>query len=155
MDQGVIQSLKAKYRTKVIRKYINVIDSDRKLTNITILGAMIMLEQSWSALFQNDDLAKQLRKHTAQLSDIIVSSSLEEQSTNNTFFKPIFVYCVFQKKGAKHIFSVLKLIHPFYLNTSIFQTLDFSNYLLSHVGVRKVGIVLYYHAMMERFCKNS
>ena len=106
MDQGVIKSLKAKYRTKVIRKYINVIDSDRKLTNITILGAMIMLEQSWSALFQNDDLAKQLRKHTAQLSDIIVSSSLEEQSTNNTFFKPIFVYCVFFKRKVQHIYLV-------------------------------------------------
>ena len=41
------------------------------------------------ALFQNDDLAKQLRNHTAQLNNIIDSSSHEKQSTINTFFKPI------------------------------------------------------------------
>lgn len=50
MDQGVIRSLKAKYRAKVIRKYINAIDSNKELPNITILDAMIMLEQSWSTL---------------------------------------------------------------------------------------------------------
>ena len=44
MDQGVIQSLKAEYRTKVIRKYINATDSHKELPNIRILDAMIMLE---------------------------------------------------------------------------------------------------------------
>ena len=41
------------------------------------------------ALFQKDDLAKQLRNHTARLNNIIDSSSREKQSTINTFFKPI------------------------------------------------------------------
>ena len=50
MDQGVIQSLKAEYRTKVVRKYINAIDSYKELPNIRILDAMIMLEQAWSTL---------------------------------------------------------------------------------------------------------
>ena len=31
MDQGVIQSLKAKYPAKVIRKYINAMESDKEL----------------------------------------------------------------------------------------------------------------------------
>ena len=44
MDQGAIQSLKAEYRTKVIRKYINATDSHKELPNIRILDAMIMLE---------------------------------------------------------------------------------------------------------------
>ena len=50
MDQGVIRSLKAKYRAKMIRKYINAIDSNKELPKITILDAMVMLEQSWSML---------------------------------------------------------------------------------------------------------
>ena len=50
MDQGVIRSLKAKYRAKVIRKYINAMESNKELRKITILDAMAMLEQSWSAL---------------------------------------------------------------------------------------------------------
>ena len=50
MDQGVIRSLRAKYRAKVIRKYINAVDSNKELPKITILDAMVMLEQSWSAL---------------------------------------------------------------------------------------------------------
>ena len=50
MDQGVKRSLKAKYRTKVICKYFNAVNSDKELPNITILDAMIMLEQSWSTL---------------------------------------------------------------------------------------------------------
>ena len=50
MDQGVIRSLKAKYRAKVIRKYINAMESNKELPKITILDAMAMLEHSWSAL---------------------------------------------------------------------------------------------------------
>ena len=50
MDQGVIQSLKVEYRTKVIRKYINAIVSHKELPNIRILDAVIMLEQAWSTL---------------------------------------------------------------------------------------------------------
>ena len=50
MDQGVIRSLKAKYRAKVIRKYINAMESNKELPKITILDAMAMLEQSWSTL---------------------------------------------------------------------------------------------------------
>ena len=34
----------------MIRKYINAIDSNKELPKITILDAMVMLEQSWSML---------------------------------------------------------------------------------------------------------
>ena len=50
MDQGVIQSLKAKYPPKVIRKYINAMESDKELPKITILDAVAMLKQSWCEL---------------------------------------------------------------------------------------------------------
>ena len=50
MDQGVIQSLKAKYREKVISKHINAMESNKELPKITTLDAMAMLDQLWSAL---------------------------------------------------------------------------------------------------------
>ena len=50
--QGVMRSLKSKYRDKAIRKYINALDSNNELPKITILNAMILLEQSWSTLAQ-------------------------------------------------------------------------------------------------------
>ena len=50
MGQGFIRTLKAKYRSKVIRKYINTMESNKELPKITILDAMTMLEQSWSTL---------------------------------------------------------------------------------------------------------
>ena len=50
MDQGVVQSLKAKYQAKVIRKYISVMESNKELPKITTLDAMVMLDQLWSAL---------------------------------------------------------------------------------------------------------
>ena len=52
--------------------------TEKKLpTNKALLEAVNLIERF--ALFQNDDLTKQLRKYTAKLNDI----------TNNTSFKPI------------------------------------------------------------------
>ena len=92
-------------------------------------------KSTWSRVllfFQNDNLASQLRKHTA-------SSSREKQSTVN-FLQAHTIVFVSWKKGATHIFSVF--IHPFYLNNLIFRILDFSNYFLGPVWVRKFGVVL-------------
>ena len=50
MDQGVIQSLKAKYHTKMVRRYINAIDSNKEMSKIIVLNAMVMLEQYRSML---------------------------------------------------------------------------------------------------------
>ena len=50
MDQGYMRSLKATYQAKVIRKYINAMESNKELPKITKLDAVAMLEQSWSAL---------------------------------------------------------------------------------------------------------
>lgn len=47
MDQGVIRSLKAKYRVKVIQKMIEAIDKKKELTQISLLGAMKMLVLAW------------------------------------------------------------------------------------------------------------
>ena len=77
MDQSVKRSLKSKYHTKVICKYFNAIDSDKKLPNITILDAMIMLEQSWSTLpdittingFRKAGISRQNQQDSTQYND--------------------------------------------------------------------------------------
>ena len=51
MDQGVIRSLKSKYRIRVIQKIITAIDQGKQVTQtsqISILEAMKMLVLSWS-----------------------------------------------------------------------------------------------------------
>ena len=50
MDQGVIRSLKARYRTKVIRKYIAAIDAKKPLPKLTVLDAMTMLVAAWDGM---------------------------------------------------------------------------------------------------------
>ena len=47
MDQGVIFSLKARYRTKVVQKMIEAIDSNKPLPDVSLLDAMKMLVLAW------------------------------------------------------------------------------------------------------------
>ena len=47
MNQGVILSLKARYRTKVVQKMIEAIDGNKSFPNISVLDAMKMLVLSW------------------------------------------------------------------------------------------------------------
>ena len=47
MDQGVIRSLKAKYRRHVIRKFISSLDAGKGLPTVSILEAMLMLTSAW------------------------------------------------------------------------------------------------------------
>ena len=57
MDQGVIRSLKAKYRSAVVKLYITRIESGKELPKISILDAMKFLVQAWNRVskdtFQN------------------------------------------------------------------------------------------------------
>ena len=48
MDQGVIRSLKCKYRTRIIKTIINAVDDGKQMPSIFILEAMKMLPHSWS-----------------------------------------------------------------------------------------------------------
>ena len=48
MDQGVIWSLKSKYRTHIIQKVLAAIDQGKQLPVISILEAMKVLALSWS-----------------------------------------------------------------------------------------------------------
>ena len=43
MDQGVIRSMKANYRRRMLRKYIDSLDAGRGKPQIKILEAMVML----------------------------------------------------------------------------------------------------------------
>ena len=53
MDQGVIQSLKCKYRTRIIKTIINAIDNGKQMSSISILEAMKMLAHSWSEVSES------------------------------------------------------------------------------------------------------
>ena len=48
MDQGVIWSLKSKYRTRIVQKVLAAIDQGKQLPVISILEAMKVLALSWS-----------------------------------------------------------------------------------------------------------
>ena len=50
MDQGVIRSLKAKYRTNVVRKIIRTFEKNKTLPKISLLHGMQMLDSAWNAL---------------------------------------------------------------------------------------------------------
>ena len=48
MDQGVIRSLKAKYRRKIIKRLIRAVDMKKKLPQTSIFDAMQLLQSTWS-----------------------------------------------------------------------------------------------------------
>ena len=50
MDQGVIRSLKAHYRKKIVRLCIVAVESNKPLPKISILQAMKHLVSSWNAV---------------------------------------------------------------------------------------------------------
>ena len=47
MDQGVIRSLKAHYRTLTVELFIRAVDNNQPLPKISILSAMNMLTAAW------------------------------------------------------------------------------------------------------------
>ena len=95
MDQRVIRSLKAKYRSRLIKLIIKAIDSNKDIPKINVLDAMKLLTLSWEdvtenavqncfakARISNDD---QLRAQNA-LDDpfIELRSSIEELKERNS-----------------------------------------------------------------------
>ena len=50
MDQGVIRSLKAKYRRKIIRRLTKAVDTKKAFPKTSILDAMQLLQSSWSEI---------------------------------------------------------------------------------------------------------
>lgn len=48
MDQGVIRSLKAKYRKKIIQRFIRAVDTKKALPKTSILNAMQLLTSAWN-----------------------------------------------------------------------------------------------------------
>ena len=53
MDQGVIRSLKAKYRSRLIKLIIKAIDSNKDIPKINVLDAMKLLTLSWDDVIEN------------------------------------------------------------------------------------------------------
>ena len=61
MDQGVIGSLKAKYRTNVVRKIIRSLEKNKTLPKISLLRGMQMLVSAWNA-FTTETIVNCFRK---------------------------------------------------------------------------------------------
>ena len=88
MDQGVIRSLKARYRTKVVKKMIEAIDSNKPLPDISLLDAMKMLVLAWNEVtdtivqncFRKAGLVRLQRKMQYQM---IHSPYLNQPSRNS------------------------------------------------------------------------
>ena len=53
MDQGVIRSLKGKYRSRLIKLIIKAIDSNKNIPKINVLDAMKLLTLSWEDVTEN------------------------------------------------------------------------------------------------------
>ena len=53
MDQGLIRSLKAKYRSRLIKLIIKAIDSNKDIPKINVLDAMKLLTLSWEDVTEN------------------------------------------------------------------------------------------------------
>ena len=53
MDQGVTRSLKAKYRSRLIKLIIKAIDSNKDIPKINVLDAMKLLTLSWEDVTKN------------------------------------------------------------------------------------------------------
>ena len=50
MDQGVIRSLKAKYRFLEVKKQIDALEKGKQLPKFSILTAMCMLTKAWNSI---------------------------------------------------------------------------------------------------------
>ena len=53
MDEGVIPSLKVKYRSRLIKLIIKAIDSNKDIPKINVLDAMKLLTLSWEDVTEN------------------------------------------------------------------------------------------------------
>lgn len=75
MDMGVIRSLKARYRRSLIRKMIRAVELKKPLPNISILDAMLMLQEAWSDL--PADVIANCFKHAG------ISAEAQERAVND------------------------------------------------------------------------
>ena len=78
--------------------------TEKKQSSKKVLFESIHLIESFS-LFQNDGIAKQFQKYTAQLDVLFTLSSRKKQSTIPGFFKT-FVTEYFCWKNVQHVYLV-------------------------------------------------
>ena len=89
MDQGVIRSLKAKYRLRAVQKCISAIDRKQPLPKFTILEAKNILVASWDAVeassvincFKTADISLDSQRHAASDKDDPFRELTEELSS--------------------------------------------------------------------------
>ena len=75
MDQGIIRSLKAKYRSLAVKKVISALEEKKALPKFSVLSTMLMLQKEWDDI-PNSTFTNCFRK--AGISQTTVESSLRE-----------------------------------------------------------------------------
>ena len=83
LDQGVMCSLKAKYRRKIIKQLIRAVDMKKKLPQTSILDAMQLLESPWS------EVSELSIKNCFRKSRISEKSAKQEINEEDDSFKDI------------------------------------------------------------------
>ena len=86
MDQGVIRSLKAHYRKKIVRLCIVAVESNKPLPKISILQAMKHLVSSWNAV------SKETIVNCFKKSNISQSNQQAAVNDDDNPFKSLQVY---------------------------------------------------------------
>ena len=84
MDQGIITSLKAKYRHLSVRLIIRYLDNEKPLPTTSILDAMIMLAKAWNAV-EEKTIVNCSRK--AGISPGAQSSAVNDDATHLNILK--------------------------------------------------------------------
>ena len=94
MDKGVIRSLKAKYRTKMVQKMIDAVDRKKLLPQISMLGAMKMLVLAWDEVssktvqnwFKSDDPFFALKDSIRELCRLVENLVPKDLITDDVAF---------------------------------------------------------------------
>ena len=115
-------------------KDVEIIDTESDKTESTekeqprkkaLFKAMDLIESF--NLFQNDGIAMQMRKCTAQVNELIASSSRKKQNTITSFFNPTVTNYFSREKVAKSVYSVFFINTPlcselfYFLNPPFFE----------------------------------
>ena len=80
MDQGVIRSLKAKYRSRMTQQIIKAIDANKAIPNMNVLDAMKMLTVCW------EDVSKKTVKNCFAKSHISAEDQASAQNGQDNPF---------------------------------------------------------------------
>ena len=79
MDQGIIRSLKAEYRSLAVKKVISALEEKKALPKFSVLSAMFMLRKAWDAI-PNSTFTNGFRKAGISQTTVVESALREDDN---------------------------------------------------------------------------